>query len=52
VDSALQYQAMERATRLLMDICGGEAGPIIDVTNEATLPKPATIRFAAANWIV
>ena len=45
VDSALQYQAMERATRLLMDICGGEAGPIIDVTNEATLPKPATIRL-------
>ena len=34
---------MERATRLLIDICGGEAGPIIDVTNEATLPKRATI---------
>ncbi len=34
---------MERATRLLIDICGGEAGPVIDVTNEATLPKRATI---------
>lgn len=45
MDSALRYQAMERATRLLMDICGGEAGPIIDVTNEATLPKPATIQL-------
>ncbi|NBD83137.1 phenylalanine--tRNA ligase subunit beta, partial [Citrobacter werkmanii] len=43
VDPALQYKAMERATRLLIDICGGEAGPIIDVTNEATLPKRATI---------
>ncbi|KOC87890.1 phenylalanine--tRNA ligase subunit beta [Winslowiella iniecta] len=43
VDSALQYQAMERATRLLLDICGGEAGPVIDVTNEAALPKAATI---------
>ena len=34
---------MERATRLLIDICGGEAGPVIDITNEATLPKRATI---------
>ncbi|MBP2171198.1 phenylalanyl-tRNA synthetase beta chain [Erwinia toletana] len=45
VDSALQYKAMERATRLLLDICGGEAGPVIDVTNEASLPKAATIRL-------
>ena len=43
VDPALQYKAMERATRLLIDICGGEAGPVIDVTNEDTLPKRATI---------
>lgn len=43
VDPALQYQAMERATRLLLDICGGEAGPVIDVTNQATLPACATI---------
>ncbi|QOV65931.1 phenylalanine--tRNA ligase subunit beta [Kosakonia pseudosacchari] len=45
VDPQLQYKAMERATRLLLDICGGEAGPVIDVTNEATLPKRATIRL-------
>ena len=43
VDPALQYKAMERATRLLMDICGGEAGPVVDVTCEAHLPKRATI---------
>lgn len=43
VDSALQYQAIERATRLLIDICGGEAGPIIDVTSDAHLPKAAEI---------
>ncbi len=43
VDSALQYKAMERATRLLIDICGGEAGPVIDATHEAALPKAATI---------
>ncbi|MHC0464936.1 phenylalanine--tRNA ligase subunit beta [Kosakonia cowanii] len=45
VDPQLQYKAMERATRLLLDICGGEAGPVIDVTNEASLPKRATIRL-------
>ncbi len=43
MDPALQYKAIERATRLLLDICGGDAGPIIDVSNEATLPKRATI---------
>ncbi|NIF47759.1 phenylalanine--tRNA ligase subunit beta [Enterobacter sp. Ap-1006] len=43
VDPVLQYKAMERATRLLVDICGGEAGPVIDVTSEAHLPKRATI---------
>lgn len=43
VDPALQYKAMERATRLLLDICGGQAGPVIDVTHENELPKCATI---------
>ncbi|MGL4035449.1 phenylalanine--tRNA ligase subunit beta [Kosakonia cowanii] len=45
VDPQMQYKAMERATRLLLDICGGEAGPVIDVTNESSLPKRATIRL-------
>jgi len=43
VDSALQYQAMERATALLLEICGGQAGPVIDATTESTLPKAASI---------
>ena len=43
VDPALQFKAMERATHLLIDICGGNAGPVIDVTHDAALPKPATI---------
>ncbi|WP_313069041.1 phenylalanine--tRNA ligase subunit beta [Atlantibacter hermannii] len=43
VDPALQHKAMERATRLLIDICGGEAGPVIDVTDTANLPVRATI---------
>ncbi|MCX2957486.1 phenylalanine--tRNA ligase subunit beta [Serratia symbiotica] len=45
VDPAIQYQAMERATRLLIDICGGQAGPVIDITDENELPKRATIQL-------
>ncbi|MEN5015691.1 phenylalanine--tRNA ligase subunit beta [Erwinia sp. Eh17-17] len=43
VDPSMQHTAIERATRLLLDICGGEAGPVMDVTHEAALPVRATI---------
>ncbi len=33
VDPALQIKAIERATALLMEIAGGEAGPIVEVTS-------------------
>ncbi len=34
VDPQLQVRAMERATRLLVDIVGGEAGPIVEAVSE------------------
>ena len=43
VDPQLQYKAMERATRLILEICGGEAGNIIDVSHETNLPQAAEI---------
>ncbi|MCD1126737.1 phenylalanine--tRNA ligase subunit beta [Jinshanibacter sp. LJY008] len=43
VDPALQQTALERATRLLLDICGGQPGPVIDTTDKTTLPIRATI---------
>ena len=43
VDPSLQHIAMERATELLLSICGGSAGPITDVTDHNTLPKPDVI---------
>lgn len=43
VDPQLQYKAMERATRLLLDICGGQPGPITDVSHPQYLPVPASI---------
>ncbi|EJE8152489.1 phenylalanine--tRNA ligase subunit beta [Vibrio alginolyticus] len=40
VDYALQVSAMERATQLLVEICGGEVAPVVAVESEADLPKP------------
>lgn len=43
VDPKLPRQAMERATRLILDICGGTAGEIVEVG--PGLPPPAAIAF-------
>ncbi|XBS68086.1 phenylalanine--tRNA ligase subunit beta [Acerihabitans sp. KWT182] len=43
VDPALQYRAIERATTLLLAICGGRPGPVIDVTDAEALPRRASI---------
>ena len=43
VDFALQVNAMERATQLLVEICGGEVAPVVAVESEADLPKPNTV---------
>ncbi|HCH01013.1 MAG TPA: phenylalanine--tRNA ligase subunit beta [Vibrio sp.] len=40
VDYALQASAMERATELLVEICGGEVAPVVTVESETDLPKP------------
>lgn len=43
VDPELQHKAMDRATRLVLDICGGEAGPVVEAKSEENLPKPVEI---------
>ena len=47
VDSQLAREAMERATALLLEIVGGEAGPIIEAVDEAQLPNVAPISLRA-----
>jgi phenylalanyl-tRNA synthetase beta chain len=47
VDSQLARKAMERATALLLEIVGGEAGPIVEVSSEADLPNVAPITLRA-----
>ncbi|MBD1388510.1 phenylalanine--tRNA ligase subunit beta [Neiella sp. HB171785] len=48
VDFELQHKAMERATALLLDIVGGEAGPVVEAVSQADLPAlaPITLRKA------
>ncbi|QIM66610.1 phenylalanine--tRNA ligase subunit beta [Mannheimia granulomatis] len=43
VDPELTRKAMERATALLLEICGGEAGEIVEAVSEANLPKRNTV---------
>ncbi|ADJ28723.1 phenylalanine--tRNA ligase subunit beta [Nitrosococcus watsonii] len=43
VDSELPRRAMERATALLLEIAGGQAGPVIEVVDSSQLPPQATI---------
>lgn len=48
VDWQLAREAMERATGLLLEITGGEAGPVIETVSEQYLPsiEPITLRAA------
>ncbi|MBN2975893.1 phenylalanine--tRNA ligase subunit beta [Pseudomonas fluorescens] len=47
VDWKLAREAMERATGLLLEITGGEAGPITETVNEQYLPSVAPITLRA-----
>ena len=52
VDFAATAEAIERATQLIFDVCGGAAGPISEAT--ATLPqrKPVRLRSSRASKII
>ena len=49
VDSELQVDAIERATALMLDICGGQAGPVVIEESAEHLPAPATIKLRDAH---
>ncbi len=51
VDHDLQVTAMERATALLIDIVGGEPGPVVETVATASLPPVKTVRLRAARII-
>lgn len=43
VDPTLQERAIERATQLIIEIAGGSAGAITDVTTASTLPQRTAV---------
>tara|TARA_R110002012_G_scaffold9100_2_gene41780 strand:- start:622 stop:3003 length:2382 start_codon:yes stop_codon:yes gene_type:complete len=43
VDPQLTPLAIERATRLLVEICGGQPGPVVDVVSAEHIPQARTI---------
>lgn len=45
VDFGATRQAMERATQLLLDICGGQAGPITEAVAALPRREPITLRL-------
>ncbi len=48
VDPALQRQAMERATQLLLDIAGGEPGPVVEAAAEEHIEQRPEILLRRA----
>ena len=48
VDYELQVKAVERTSELLIQICGGELGPVVEITEEEHLPQAKQIRLRQA----
>ena len=45
VDFELQRPALERATQLIQDICGGRPGPVVETIAAAQLPQRKPVRL-------
>ncbi|MDD7022294.1 MAG: phenylalanine--tRNA ligase subunit beta [Aeromonadales bacterium] len=54
VDHDGQRRALERATQLLLDIAGGQAGPITEAVSEQDIPqhKPIRLRYSKLDRVL
>jgi phenylalanyl-tRNA synthetase beta chain len=52
VDPALTVEHIERITQLVLEICGGEAGPVDDHVLNLPRPQPVTMRVARAARVI
>jgi phenylalanyl-tRNA synthetase beta chain len=52
VDFANNVEGIERATRLILELCGGEPGPTVDKVARLPKRKPVRLRAARAQKIV
>lgn len=48
VDPTLQLRAVERATALILEIAGGQAGPVTDIIHDHHLPRRAPVHLRRA----
>lgn len=46
VDATIQREAIERATKLIVEITGGEVGPVIEASATQYLPVSAVVKFS------
>jgi phenylalanyl-tRNA synthetase beta chain len=52
VDPSLTVEHIERITRLVLDICGGQAGPMDDQVLSLPEAKPVTLRVSRAAKVI
>jgi len=52
VDFANNVAGIERATRIILDICGGEPGPTVDTVAKLPERRPVRMRVARAHKII
>jgi len=52
VDPAGTVEHIERITQLILDICGGQAGPMDDQVVHLPAPAPVTMRVARASKVI
>lgn len=52
VDFAATRAALERATALLLELCGGQAGPVVEARGALPVRKPIALRSSRAKRIL
>ena len=52
VDFAITQTALARATHLILDICGGQAGPVTEVLSQLPARKPVKLRVARVQRVL
>ena len=52
VDFANNVDGIERATKLILEMCGGEPGPTVDTVARLPKRKPVTMRAARAQKVI
>ncbi len=52
VDFGGTRRAIERATQLILDVCGGQAGPVVEASAELPARQPVRLRTARAEKVL